>query len=367
MAALPAKSKRYTVGRALFLSLMVALTLSIHYMMVPSMSSAPHWLYLIHRRFCYVPIVLAGLWYGTWGGLGVALIISAATLPLVSAYSGPMMGNDDFIEIAFYLGIGTLTGLLVDRMAAEKTRAVFLQRKLDEQERLVSMGRMAAGIAHEIRTPLGSIQGAAEILAEDFEEINPKRPYFDIMIEEIRRLKAVVGDFLDLGRPLALASLDVGAAAAATAARETLGAQAREAGVEVQVDARQDVIAYADAFRLHQALTNLLRNAIQASPKGGRVLIKATSAQRGCLFEVEDQGAGIAPAQESRLYEPFYTSRADGTGLGLALVKRVAEAHGGWVRGESAAGGGARFSLWLPPPNGSVSKASHSSKREEGL
>ena len=335
--------KRASWVRVLILVLMTAFTLSLHYMLFPM----PHWIHLLHRRLCYVPILLGGLWFGLAGGFGVALVIASATLPLALMYHGPLWTNEDLIEITFYFGLGILTGVLVDRRERERSNAERLRQQLERSERQAALGRLASGVAHEIRTPLGSIQGAAEILAEDYPEGHPKKAFLDILMAEVGRLKAVVQEFLDLGRPITVEPEELGARDIAEACRNSLMALAEGSGVRVDIGVPADCRIWADPFRLHQALTNLLRNAIQASAKGGRVRMDAWLDGEGCLFAVEDEGSGLPPGEEGRLFEPFFTKRKDGTGLGLALVRQVAEAHGGWVRGENRPEGGARFALWL--------------------
>jgi len=330
--------------RILLLAVLTALTLSLHYAVLP----LPHWVHLVHRRLCYVPILLAGLWFGVLGGVGLAAAISLATLPLVLGHRGPLAANEDLVEIVFYLVLGLLVGLLTDLREDERGRAEALRARLADQERLAALGRMAAGVAHEVRTPLGSIQGVAEILEEDFPPAHPRRPFFEILVKESRRLKTVVDDFLDLGRPLEIRRVPLSVVSAVEEARESLRGEAEEKEVRFEVEVEGAPVAGADPSRFHQILTNLLRNAIEASPPGG--VVRITAAERGgsLLLAVEDGGPGLAEGEAERLFEPFYTKGKKGTGLGLALVRRIAEAHGGEVRGENRPEGGARFSVRLP-------------------
>jgi signal transduction histidine kinase len=336
--------KRTSWARILILVLMATFTLSLHYMLFPM----PHWLHLLHRRLCYVPILLGGLWFGLAGGFGVALVIASATLPLALMYHGPLWTNEDLIEITFYFGLGILTGVLVDKRERERLNAERLQQQLERSERQAALGRLASGVAHEVRTPLGSIQGVAEILAEDYPEEHPKRAFLDILLAEAGRLKTVVEEFLDLGRPISVVPAEFGARDVVESCRNSLMPMQEGAGARVEVQVPPGCRVWADGFRVHQALTNLLRNALQVSARGGRVRMAARDEGAGCLFVVEDEGPGLPPGEEGRLFEPFFTKRKDGTGLGLALTRQIAEAHGGWVKGETRPEGGARFSLWLP-------------------
>ncbi|MEW5765571.1 MAG: sensor histidine kinase [Acidobacteriota bacterium] len=326
------------------LVILVAFTLSLHYMVLPF----PHWVHLVHRRLCYVPIILAALWFGTRGGLIVGSAISAATLPLALRFEGPLLDNQDFMEILFYLGLGLLTGLLVDRREADRARAMELGRRLEAAERFAAAGRVASGVAHEIRTPLGSIQGAAEILAEDYPPDHVRRPFFEILLQEIDRLRRVVDEFLDLGRSIPLNPGTVRAEDAVQDVIRALNPAAGLAGVVLEADVPRGCLVEADPHRLHQALANLVLNAIQVSPPSSRVKVAASERPEGCAFAVEDEGPGLPGGSEAKLFEPFFTRRKDGTGLGLALVKQIADAHGGKVWGETRSAGGARFTLLLP-------------------
>lgn len=203
-------------------------------------------------------------------------------------------------------------------------------------------------MAHEVRTPLGSIQGSAEILAEDFPEDHPKRPFFEILMQEIARLNHVIQDFLDLGRPMVVAPTELDAASVVEDCFTSLKGLAEQQGVKLSASADRGEAIFADPARLHQALTNLVRNAIQASPQGGTVRVAARAQSEGSLITVEDDGPGLPADEQHHLFEPFFTRRKDGTGLGLALIKQIAQSHGGWVRGENRHEASARFSLWLP-------------------
>ena len=326
-------------------------TLSLHYMLFPM----PSWAHMalhetdLHRRLCYIPIILGALWFGLKGGLVTAAVISAAVLPLAVRYAGPLSSNGDFVEICFYFAIGALAGVLVDLKDRERAKKERLERELASAERLAALGHAAAGIAHEIRTPLGSIQGATEILAEDYPDGHPRRAFFDILEEECRRLARVVDDFLDLGRPMTLNLSPADAGSVMESALKAIGPMAEERGLVLNsAQPPQGVMVAIDVHRIHQALVNLLRNAVQASPKGGVVTATYYCDERLLTFKIEDTGGGICPGDEERIFEPFFTKRKDGTGLGLPLARQVALSHGGNLAARNKPDGGAVFTLSLP-------------------
>lgn len=336
-------------GQLVVLGLVTGAALSLTYVLFPF----PHWLVSLHRRICYVPILLGGLWFGFWGGFLVAVAISAAVLPIALHHGAPFWDNQDKLEIIFYLTLGAITGWLVDRSARERARLEELQVNLAESRRMADLGRMAAGIAHEIRTPLGSIQGAAEIMAEDYPPGHPRRPFWDILMQESGRLGHAVQDFLDLGRPLSLEPQFADAQHAVDECFRALRSLAEQRGVALSSTIPADLQFHADPQRLYQALTNLVRNAIQVSPQGGRITVAASPLEgAGVLVTVDDEGPGLPEGEAERLFDPFYSRRKDGTGLGLALVRTIAQSHGGWVRAESLSSQGSRFTLCLPGPEG---------------
>jgi signal transduction histidine kinase len=326
----------------------LAVTVSIHYLLPHA--GFFHALHLIHRRLCYIPVILGALWFGLWGGLLTAVAISLAVLPLVFGMECSLWENPEVVEIVFYLGIGTLMGFIVTQGERQRQHKESLMLELAASERFAAAGRTAAGIAHEVRTPLGSIQGATEILAEDYPDGHPRRPFFDILNREIRRLTRVMEDFLDLYRPLKLSPV---AADLAEVIRETLGvlgARADARGVHLDNRVAGSLPARFDPDRLRQALLNLVQNAIQASTAGGRVSIEACRTPAHLQIVVEDAGPGIPPENLERIFEPFFSRRQDGTGLGLTLARQIAESHSGSITVESSPGQGARFILQLPAP-----------------
>jgi|WetSurMetagenome_2_1015567.scaffolds.fasta_scaffold05713_4 two-component system, NtrC family, sensor histidine kinase HydH len=337
--------------RALVVASSIAFTLSLHYMLLP----LPEWGHRVlhetelHRRLCYLPIILGALWFGLRGGLLTAAAISAAVLPLALRYSGPLASNADFVEICFYMALGVLTGVLVDVKERERTKKERLEKELASSERMAALGRAAAGIAHEVRTPLGSIQGAAEILGEDYPEGHPRRSFFDILMEECRRLGRVVDDFLDLGRPMSLGMAPGQVDPILDAALQSVRPLAEEKGIVLARRASPEgAVVRLDAHRVHQALVNLLRNAIQVSARSGSVSLQFRLEEAEAIFEVIDSGPGIGEGDEERIFEPFFSRREDGTGLGLPLARQVALSHGGSLRAATREGGGAAFSMRIP-------------------
>ena len=218
-----------------------------------------------------------------------------------------------------------------------------LLRARDERTQM-----MLAGIAHEVRNPLGGLQLYAGLLREDLEAQPEQLAHVKKVERELEHLKNIVSDFLEYARRPrpSLATLD-GAALAA----ELLPLVER-GDVEVASDIAAGVTVSADAGQLRRALLNLLRNAVQASRAGQRVVLAMRAEPDGTRIEVRDDGAGMAADLVQKIWAPFYTTKQRGTGLGLAFTREIVQDHGGTIEVTSTVGAGTTFSIVLPRGTG---------------
>ncbi len=229
------------------------------------------------------------------------------------------------------------------------TFAMRLEEQAARRTRLEALGRMAAEIAHEVRNPLGSLELFASLLVDELEDRPESREMAEQMLLGVRRLSGTVTHLLAAvrGRPVRRAPAD-----AAVLAREACAALAPVAasrGVVLEAPpAGHAAPGVLDRDGVHQALLNLVGNALEVTPSGGRVRVSARRAGAEAVVEVEDSGPGVAPELRERIFEPFFTTRQLGTGLGLAVVERVALSHAGSVEVGEAPLGGALFRLTLP-------------------
>ncbi|AKF07143.1 two-component system sensor histidine kinase NtrB [Sandaracinus amylolyticus] len=243
---------------------------------------------------------------------------------------------------------GTQHGTLV--LFQDLTEIAQLRAKAEKAERLAVLGQLAAGLAHEIRNPLGSISGSVELVRDAQELGEEDRRLLGMVLGEVERLNELVTTMLDVGRPVTPDRIDVDLRSLAGEVIEVARrGPTRSAGVEVRLEADEDVHAHADPAQLRQVLWNLVKNAMQYSPRGAVVTVRVRALEDGSVsLEVEDRGAGIAAEDLEKVFDMFFTKRRHGVGLGLALVKQIVEAHGGQVRVESRPGAGARFRVVLP-------------------
>jgi len=222
---------------------------------------------------------------------------------------------------------------------------------LVEAAKFALVGELAAGVAHEVRTPLGILRSAAQILGRSLPSERPERAeLIDMIVGEVDRLDRVVAGLLDLARPHVPIVEPTSLAAILTRALEFIEIQAREKGVSVHrlLDAVLPAVR-CDPEQIYQVALNLLVNAMQLLPVGGTVTVRTGAAGAGHVaFEVADDGPGIAADVLPRIFAPFFSLRPGGTGLGLALVQRTIQAHHGRVMVHSVVGRGTTFRVELP-------------------
>ncbi|RIK64021.1 MAG: two-component sensor histidine kinase [Planctomycetota bacterium] len=227
-----------------------------------------------------------------------------------------------------------------------------LRRKNEElrrSERLAALGEMAAGLAHEIRNPLGGIALYASMLERELSGRDKAAAAASKITYGVRSLERLVSEILDFAQEYRLESQPHRMSDILMALEDAVRPWAEECGgtLTVEPDAGSCGV-YCDRHRLHQVLLNLVMNGLQAAGKGGRVRLAATAAGDGTEICVTDTGPGIPEAHLHRIFNPFFTTKASGTGLGLAIVHRIIEAHGGTIRAGNRPEGGARFVIRLP-------------------
>ncbi|HOV85746.1 MAG TPA: ATP-binding protein [Syntrophobacteraceae bacterium] len=224
-----------------------------------------------------------------------------------------------------------------------------LEEQLRRNERLAGLGRLAAGVAHEIRNPLSSIKGFATILAGRSGEDERSHKIAHAMVQEVERLNRVVTELLDFARPTELHKRP-------TACRELIENSLRlvegDAGKQgVRVESRVepgDLEVELDPDRFSQVLLNLYLNAIEAMETGGTLRVEVLREAQAAVFRITDTGSGIFPESLPHVFDPYFTTKPRGVGLGLANVHKFVEAHGGEVEVESTPGRGTRFAVRLP-------------------
>lgn len=254
----------------------------------------------------------------------------------------------DVLTLAMAGGLGLALAFAGAVTLFWRRKVAGLEREVARQERLAALGTLAAGVAHEIRNPLSSIKGFATYFGAKFEPGSRDHALAEVMVGEADRLNRVVTELLELTHPseprLAPASVEELAAHALKLVEN----DCRDRGIDVRTRmARLDPVLL-DSDRMLQILLNLFLNAIQAMPSGGTLTVSAQRVRDRLEIEVADTGQGIAPQDLDRIFDPYFTTKNQGTGLGLATVRTMAEAHGGQVRVSSEPGRGTQVVLDLP-------------------
>lgn len=291
-------------------------------------------------------------------------------------FSEPLPGGTDGIEEEMLLESGTAAprhvnafvadvfeedGALVGRVLLlyDLTELKQLEMLVRRRDRLAALGKMAAGVAHEIRNPLSSIKGFATLLGSKFSIDSNEKKTADLLVSEVERLNRSVAELLDYTRPTPLTRQDVSLAALVEDSLALVQTDARDAGVSVSLAVdpvvRRNTVRI-DRDRISQVLLNIYLNSLQAMEQGGELSVEVTAAAASFVIRVSDTGEGIAPEELEKVTDPYYTTKADGTGLGLSIVRKIIEEHGGDFTIESVVGQGTTVTVFLPMIGGSEQK-----------
>ena len=235
---------------------------------------------------------------------------------------------------------------IIQRRAMERLR---LKERLAHAERLSSLGEMAAGISHEIRNPLGIIRSSAELLKKKVAQVDPQNTFPDIIVEEANRLNRIITDFINYARPRNPNIAPCRVEEVLDKNITFLEAQNKEQGYVVKKNYQNPLPEImADSAMLYQSFLNILINAMQSMPDGGRILVEVSSGDHRVTVHFDDEGQGIPSENLDKIWDPFFTTKEQGTGLGLGIVKNIIESHGGSIQIVNRPVRGSRVTIELP-------------------
>ncbi len=350
---LPSRASRYRLAIVLVVSLA---TVAFHYGLIVKPSAGDDgFFHAIHGRLCYIPIILGAIWFGVRGGLGIALFITALTIPYARygphAQHGAAIG--EYTEMIFYVAIGLTAGFLIELQRRERKRREEMADELARQEHLSSLGQMAAGLAHEIKNPLGSIKGSAEVIGDDYPEGTRKHEIVEVLSKETDRLNRVVEDFLKFARPRPINKEMRGLNFLLEEVVLQIGVDANARNITIKKDIDVALpVARVDPEKMRQVFLNMLLNAVNAMPDGGtiRVETKVDIRDGKNVFRITfmDEGVGIPPEDVKKIFDPFFTRTDGGTGLGLSISHSIVQEHGGHIEVEPNHPRGTSISVILP-------------------
>jgi two-component system, NtrC family, sensor histidine kinase HydH len=324
-----------------------------------------HTIFSPYHSIYLLPVVSAALSLELPGVLAVTAIsclsyfsfllpiyIDWSTFELPPGYLGIMALRAAFFAIIAFL-IYEQARAKRDEMERTRESNRNLRRaevSLRRSERLAALGQLTAGLAHELRNPLGTIRASSEMIAK----LEPSSKG-DVMHEmagyirsEADRMNGLISHFLDFARPLQIhpSEHDLVPVVQNVVREQSELAQTRQVAIETSVPAQLQFVFDADLLRV--ALSNLLQNAIQACGENGKAQIIASALDGQVTILVKDNGQGIAPEHLESIFNPFFTTKSQGTGLGLAIVAKIIDEHGGRIRTQSSVGVGTKFEMLLP-------------------
>ncbi|MBW2485315.1 MAG: HAMP domain-containing histidine kinase [Deltaproteobacteria bacterium] len=331
----------------------------------------------MYRRLSYFPIVLGAIWFGVWGGLALAVMSSIAFIPHVLLYIGQETGAyvSELTEIVLYLAAGTVTGFIAGRESLLRRRYKELSEKLEKSydklhretqllleaeeqlsaaQKLSALGQLSASLAHEIKNPLSSIKGTAEILLDEFPVGHPKREFVEILLKETTRLNNTVEEVLQFsrrGQPGRKKEDAANEPLSEVIERVTslLHSQIRKKNITLSVMGWETGKEFPVASgKLSQVFLNIILNAIDATPVKGKITIETRKLDTGFTVSVMDTGPGIPAEHKDKIFDPFYSTKDGGTGLGLSISKKIIESYGGTLTLTDSGPEGARFAVFLP-------------------
>jgi len=315
-------ANKSTLKASIVLCLLVIITITIF------LTEQTHYRYhSIFREFYFIPLVLAAFWFG-WRG---ALLTSGSItifyiIFLIFYWQGISAAKiNTIIEIVFLNLVAVILGTLRERENKQRRRA-------QKAENLAAIGKAVSGVAHDMKTPLVAIAGFARQVLKKLREGDPQSDKLEIIQREAQRLESMVKDMLDFARPLDLRLAPADVNQLLRESFEVAQDLAREQGVTMETQLGADIpLTPLDAGRMKQVLINLVINAIQASPVGETVMVRSALGERNINIEVVDRGRGIPPDQKENIFVPFFTTKKEGVGLGLSMVKNIVSAHHGSV------------------------------------
>lgn len=224
-----------------------------------------------------------------------------------------------------------------------------LEKELRRSERLAALGKMAAGVAHELRNPLSSIKGLAVVLKSNFSHASKEAETADILVKEVERLNRSIGELLDYAKPAQLKRERAFVTEIIEKTVSLVQVDAQSFGITLRLEMDNDPPqVMLDKDKMNQVFLNLFLNAIQAMEDGGELLVATEHDARKIIITVRDNGVGIVPENLGRVFDPYFTTKNDGTGLGLAMSAKIVEEHGGWMELSSVAGSYTEVRVVLP-------------------
>ena len=335
-------------------ALIIFLTLANTLFLYSTEVSERHYL-VFYLGFYFFPIILAGFWFGLWSVLGTSLSITVLYLPFTVTHWESFSADDlnNILEMILFNAVAVILGILRDRERAE-------QRRSREAETLAAIGRAMSGVAHDMKTPLVAIGGFSRLIQRKLQKCDSDseqckiftreaQEKLDVITNETMRLENMVKDMLDFAKPLELHRSEHNINRIIEECLAVIRDVAQEKRVKLQLQPSEDLTAVSlDAMRMKRAVVNLVMNAIQASSDGEVVTVRNYRKDNKAIVEVIDNGRGIPSDKKEEIFSPFHSTKKEGTGLGLPIVKKIVEAHRGHLEILDNQEKGTTFRILMP-------------------
>jgi two-component system, NtrC family, sensor histidine kinase HydH len=311
-------------------------------------------LHQIYQRLYYIPIITAAFWFGWRGGLGAAALACVSYLPHIALHwqhQNYDYALNQYAEIALFFVIGAVTGWLGDqkRRAGERAEKINAElqtayadlrqtvEQLLQAERLSSLAEIASGVVHEVRNPLGAIKGAVEILEDELAADSPRREFAQIAKTEVERIDKLVQEFLHFARAKEPNKQPTDVNETIRSVILLIENQAAAQSVEISTELSENLPHISlDAEQIKQVLLNLAINANQAMAEGGKLVFRTFEEDGKLHIEVEDTGGGIDETVRAKIFDPFFSTKDKGLGLGLSIAYKIVNQHSGQIQTENS-------------------------------
>ncbi len=265
------------------------------------------------------------------------------------SYSGMQVFYRVFGNIAAFHTVAFLSRHLFVQLKKTRERLKDSEEAVRRAEKLAAVGQLASGIAHEIRNPLASMSGSIQVLRDELDLNQENKRLMDIILRESERLNGLITEFLNYARPYKPERAEVDFSGIMSETLDVFEKGVSQGhGITIQREVLPGIKVYGEQERLREVMWNLFNNAVQSMPGGGRFTVSLKAGDGVAVAAVRDSGEGIEEKDIGRVFEPFFTTKTCGTGLGLATVYRIVEAHEGEIRVESEKGKGTVFTVTLP-------------------
>ena len=339
----------------------IAIATALHYLTSPSLLL---WHELFQRLY-YLPIIYAAIFFGWRGGMIASACSALCYGPhiLTAWHQMPQYAMNQYAEIIVFFLVGAVTGVLADRgrkqrreIEATSEQLAKVNRELHDSfeqikraDRLSAIGQLAASLAHEIRNPLAAIDGATNLIGSPQTPDEMRKGSLAIIHKEIQRLNRLLTNLLDFARPRKPEFQAVEPGRLIDAIINLTGHSAQQKDIALRKDMPKSVPSFeCDPEQMKQVILNLAINAVQAMGGPGEIVLSAQQRDSSVVISVRDHGPGIAPEDMEKIFNPFFTTKEAGTGLGLSVVYQIVTQHGGIVKTERNPGGGMTFSVVIP-------------------